>query len=135
MYMNIQLFGLYEKNNPCALAFVAWGASVAKNVLFQVKNVLKNILFFSSLLRQPTWGCNTAVLELYLVVIEWHHPYPFVVSPECSQEHSFFVKQFFLLSLRHVLFQFLFKCKCLYVIIWYSFQLCPISKVSSFGET
>ena len=33
----------------------------AKNVLFQVKNVLKNILFFPSLLRQATWGCNTAV--------------------------------------------------------------------------
>jgi len=61
-------------------------------------------------------------------VIEWHHPYPFVVSPECSQEHSFFAKQFFLLSLRHVLFKFLFKCKSLFVIIWYSFHLCHISK-------
>ena len=41
------------KNNPCALPFVAWDASVAKNVLFQVKNVLKNILFFLAIWDSP----------------------------------------------------------------------------------
>ena len=101
--------------------FVAWCTSVAKNVLFQVKNVLKNILFFLAIWDSPRevvvqlclscnwlWWCDIILIQI-------------VLSSECSQEHSFFVKPiFFFFLLRHMLFQFIFfKMQSRCAIIWY----------------
>jgi len=41
------------KKQPMCSCFVAWCTNVAKNVLFQVKNVLKNILFFLAIWDSP----------------------------------------------------------------------------------
>ena len=42
-----------RKKQPMCSCFVAWCTSVAKNVLFQVKNVLKNIVFFLAIWDSP----------------------------------------------------------------------------------
>ena len=48
-----------SKNNPCALAFVAYGC---KKCVFPSEECSEEHSLLSSHWRQPTWGCNTAVL-------------------------------------------------------------------------
>jgi len=65
------------KKQPMCSCFVAWCTSVAKNVLFQVKNVLKNILFFLVIWNSPRevvvqlclscnwlWWCDIILIHL-----------------------------------------------------------------------
>jgi len=65
------------KKQPMCSCFVAWCTSVAKNVLFQVKNVLKNILFFLAIWDSPRevvvqlclscnwlWWCDIILIHL-----------------------------------------------------------------------
>ena len=145
--MNIQLC-LYVQKQPMCSCFCCLRLKVAKNVFFQVKNVLKNILFFLAIGDSPreaviqlciscsllSW-CDIILIEIVLSSeCSQEHSF-FVVLPECSQEHSFFVKPiFFFFLLRHMLFQFIFKCKA-FVQSYDIFHLCPLSKVSSYGET
>ena len=66
-----------RKKQPMCSCFVAWCTSVAKNVLFQVKNVLKNILFFLAIWDSPRevvvqlclscnwlWWCDIILIHL-----------------------------------------------------------------------
>jgi len=92
-----------SKNNPCVLAFVAWGARLQKMCF-----VLKNILFFLAIWDSPRevviqlciscswlWRCDIILIQIVLSSeCSQEHSF-FVVLPECSQEHSFFVKPIF----------------------------------------
>jgi hypothetical protein len=63
LYMNIQLWSVYEKQPMCS-CFCCLMHKCCKKCVIPSEECSEEHSLLSSLCRQPTWGCNTAVHEL-----------------------------------------------------------------------